>query len=54
LSIKGVNNKTFLISRHPSGTAKEWIEENEEEVLDWDDIEQYRKIELDELAQIAI
>jgi hypothetical protein len=54
LSIKGVNNKTILISRYPSRAAKEWIEENEKEVLDWNVIEQNRTIKLDEWAQIAI
>jgi hypothetical protein len=54
LSIKRINNNESLISRYPSGAAKEWIEQNEKEVLDWDVIEQNRTIKLDELAQIAI
>jgi hypothetical protein len=38
-------DKRMLISRCPSGAAKQWIKQNEEEVLDWGVADQNRLIE---------
>jgi hypothetical protein len=35
----------LLISRYPSGAAKQWIKQNEKEVLDWGLAYQNRQIE---------
>jgi hypothetical protein len=47
-SILWRNAKVLLFSRYPIGSTKKWIEDNENEVLEWNFYEQQRKISLDE------
>jgi hypothetical protein len=55
LSIKRINNNESLISRYPSGAAKEWIEQNDKEFLDWNSFGgRKREIQLGYFTQIAL
>jgi hypothetical protein len=46
------NAKVLLFSRHPIGSTKKWIEDNENKVLEWKFHVQQRKIYLDDDLQM--
>jgi hypothetical protein len=46
--IKPNDGCQMMISRHPLGAAKEWIEANEKEICEWNPWKVDRRIILDE------
>jgi hypothetical protein len=50
---QSTNGDGLLISRYPMEANDKWIEENENEILDWDFSQQNRQINLEENMTIG-